>query len=553
MHTTLSDITADERELLLTAARSLNREVKQLDKTKYKYKDDAINDFNENYNIIELFVQNQWTIVSQSDNEIRLLRPGGNSGSSGVYFIDNHVFMCHSSSTLFPVATPQCHFQVLMILMQYDHQQAKKFIENLGYQTTVSNTKSQKVVSDSELADFLCDSGLRYNEIVQDITLNDEILQEMDLNTLYLEAKNHFGCPVPRSNFDYVINSHYITKENPVKSFIEDNIHLINDDINVSLNGEIRKWVDCLEIVNDREKEIVTHFFRKWLVGLVAQCLDGKFPNELFLALLSIAHGIGKTTLARDYILPQKIRKYRREVSLSDDKDFKLVMAQSILICDDEMDGRTFGQDKTFKSLLSLREMNIRKVYDKRLTTLIRRASFLGTGNQLSVVRERHNRRVIPIEIASIDRVKLAQVDLDKMFMEAYHLFKEGFTYSYEYTDNDKLKVIADDYLVKSTYDEILEDCIYLPENESDIHQIASLDLLERFENRYSSLNLKMNSITLGKIMQNYGVNSRRVGKNKKTVYCISSKSKILQPFDYEEVLTKDDKADETIKDFFGL
>ena len=88
-----------------------------------------------------------------------------------------------------------------------------------------------------------------------------------------------------------------------------------------------------------------------------------------------------------NYTLPKELHNYRKEHSLSFDDDFKVLMSQSILIVDDEMDGRTYEADKTFKNILSNSNLTTRRKYDRRISTLRRRCSFAGSGNNLFVVR----------------------------------------------------------------------------------------------------------------------------------------------------------------------
>ncbi len=67
---------------------------------------------------------------------------------------------------------------------------------------------------------------------------------------------------------------------------------------------------------------------------------------------ISINQGIGKTSFLRNHVLPKELHAYRKERSLSNDDDFKVIMSQSMLIIDDEMDSRTYELDKTFKKHL---------------------------------------------------------------------------------------------------------------------------------------------------------------------------------------------------------
>ena len=153
--------------------------------------------------------------------------------------------------------------------------------------------------------------------------------------------------------------------------------------------GTFEKWLDCMTLKNKTiDKSVVLHFLKKWYVGLVAQTLDGEYPNEFFLCLLSAEQGIGKTTFLRKHTLPKDLQKYCAEHSLNFDDDFKVIMSQSILIIDDEMDGRTYEMEKTFNNTMSQGVLTTRRKYDRRISKIRRRCSFAGSGNNLNVIRE---------------------------------------------------------------------------------------------------------------------------------------------------------------------
>jgi predicted P-loop ATPase len=517
----IPEISRDERELLLRSARSLTRSFPPLKNNRYS--NNAINQFNNDLKILEVFKKYDWTIVAESAEKIFLLRPGSEARHSGVYFKETNLFFCFSTSTDFQVGKPYNNFQIVQILENIDdYKQTLKFLSELGFYSDRSSSKKGRI-TDFEIAEFLNEKGLRYNTFIQEITLDGRLIEEMDNNTLYIELKKHFEREISRSTFENVAKSHLIRKENPIETFIQ------KYEYRTPQNA-IEKWVDCLVLKNPNiSKSQVLYFVKKWYVGLIAQCLDGAFPNEFFLAILSTKQGVGKTTLLVKHTIPEELQDYRKEVSISVDDDFKLLMSQSLLLIDDEMDGRTINEDKTFKAILSRRQFPLRRKYDRRMSNLNRRCSFAGCGNQINVVRERQNRRIIPIEIDRVDFEKIKKVDQIDMFMEAYHLFKSGFHYSYDGADAVKIKELTGDYLFKTDLDEIIDESIINPHDEMDEYQISSIDLISNLNDKYPSFSKKISSVSVGKILSDRGIQSKRIGKNKQTVYLISKSSKIVK------------------------
>jgi hypothetical protein len=522
-------ITPKERDFLLTTARSLNRhcpskngKISKNDKS-YVYTEPAINDFNDKYNVLDLFIKHGWRVAKEDYEKYYLLRSGSSAQYSGYYFKEQKTFTCFSTSTDFKPEKPNNHFQILEVLEgKGDYKTTLRLLPKYGFPVKIT---SDKVTVDS-IAEYLNGLGVRYDSFIQDLTLNGKVIEELDYNTLYINLKKHFEKEIPRTRFEEIIKSHYITTINPIQDFID-----ANKDRHPA--GTFEEWLDCLVLRNKTiDKSIVIHFLKKWYVGMIAQALNGDYPNEFFLTLLSVQQGIGKTTFLRNYVLPKELQGYLREHSLSFDDDFKVLMAQALLIVDDEMDSRTYEMDKTFKTVLSTKELTTRRKYDRRISTIKRRCSFAGSGNNLCVVREQQNRRVLPIEIESINKEKLSQIDLSDLFMEAYHLFANGFKYSFQHEDLHLLKHLYENYIQKSDVDLILDEFLQPPETASDIFHITNLDLVSTLIKEFPQFSKRINVPTVGKLMNEKGYETIRKGKKRISCYIISKSSRILELLD---------------------
>lgn len=518
-------ISKDEREFLLETARSLTRYFPPLNLNSSKnnngfsYKEPSINEFNNKYPIMDIFTKHGWTIVNEDDFKYYLLRPGSTAQHSGYYFKDTKIFFCFSTSTGFKPEKPYNNFQILQVLEgENDYNKTLKLLSDYGY--TV-NKKKEKITLE-DISTFLNDACVRYDSFLQDLTLNDNLIEEIDYNTLYINLKEHFGKEIPRSRYEEVIKSRYVREVNPVRDFIKKN-ELRKPE------GTFEKWLDCMTLKNKSiDKGVVLQYLKKWYVGMVAQTLDPEYPNEFFLCLLSSEQGIGKTTFLRRYTVPKELQKYCAEHSLNYDDDFKVLMGQTILIIDDEMDGRTYETEKTFKNLMSQDVLPTRRKYDRRISKIKRRCSFAGSGNNLNVIREYQNRRVIPIEIERLDFDKMAQLNLDNLFMEAYHLYRSGFRYSYSVEDKDKLRLLFDDYIQKSDVDMVLDIQVNRPETDMDVYQISLLELVTTLLNLYPYYIKRLNVVTVGKLLNDRGFRSVRKGKNRTTYYEISKNSNVI-------------------------
>ena len=518
----IPEISADEREFLLESARSLTRYFPNTTKPpkSYTYSEPAINKFNQEFNVLELFEKHNWSIVKKDDDKAYLLRAGSAASHSGYYFKASKTFYCFSTSTGFKTEKAYNHFQVLQVLEgRDDYKTARRLLPKYGFEV---KKKDDKVAADS-IADYLNARGVRYDSFIQDLTLNGRIIEELDYNTVFIDLKKHFDKEIPRTRFEETIKSHYIQAINPVRDFIA-----AHQDRNPE--GSFEAWLDCLVLQNQAiDKEVVMHFLKKWYVGMIALALDGEFPNEFFLTLISVEQGIGKTTFLRNYTLPKELQSYQKEHALSSDEDFKVLMSQALLIVDDEMDSRTYESDKTFKTLLSTKELTTRRKYDRRISTMKRRSSFAGSGNNLNVVRESQNRRIIPLEIQSMHFDRLDELDLIDLFMEAYRLFDGGFSYSYQRQDKELLEGLYADYIQKSDVDLILDEYLMLPETIGDMFCITNLDLVSSLSTRFPAFSKRLNVPTIGKMMVERGFETTRKGPNRLSCYVISKHSKVIE------------------------
>jgi hypothetical protein len=523
-------ITPEERDFLLETARSLTRHFPSItdkDTTKndrpFTYKEPVVNEFNDKYPIVELFEKHGWSVVNEDDEKVYLLRPGSTAAHSGYYYKDSNTFFCFSTSTGFASEKPYNHFQILQVMEgKNDYRATLRLLPDYGFELK-DNTEKKKKITAEDIAAYLSEQGVRYDTFIQDLTIGGKVIDEMAYNTLYIDLKKYFDTEIPRTRFEEVIKSNYITTINPIHMFIEANKHR-------HPSGTFEQWLDCMVLKQKSiDKAVVLHFLKKWYVGLIAQALDGPFPNEYFLALISVGQGIGKTTFLRKYTLPVELHDYIIEHSLNYDDDFKVMMSQSLLIIDDEMDGRNYEQEKSFKSLMSNTPLTTRRKYDRRISTIRRRCSFAGSGNNLMVVKESRNRRIIPLEIERMDFEKLGQMDYIDLFMEAYNLYTGGFRYSHQPEDNHLLETLYETYIQKTDLDHILDELVLRPESDDDVYQISALDMISLMAIHYPYFSKRINAVAIGKLMNDRGYRNIRRGQNKTTFYEISKSSRLVE------------------------
>ena len=98
-------ISVDERDTLLSLARSFNQIIVMRQQANIPHNNDILtvwDDYNKRGDVISLLEKHGWKKVSEYDNKIFFLRPGATSAAtSAVFFNDKRIFFIHTTSSLF--------------------------------------------------------------------------------------------------------------------------------------------------------------------------------------------------------------------------------------------------------------------------------------------------------------------------------------------------------------------------------------------------------------------------------------------------------------------
>lgn len=265
---------------------------------------------------------------------------------------------------------------------------------------------------------------LRRNIITRYIENHGKQLQAKDLNTIYVAAKKVFE-KITYDILERVINSDFTPDYNPIIDFFDHYKDRQPKGIIESLFATIE--TDTGVQGSDFYPDYALHFGKKWLVGMVASVYGTHSP--LMLVLSGSKQNTGKTEWWRR-LLPKELRPYYAESKLDAGKDDDILMTQKLLIMDDEMDGKSKTDQKRLKALLSKQTFSLREPYGRNNVDLQRLAVLGGTCNDNEILSDpTGNRRIIPINVLSIDHEAYNSIDKIDLLMEAYHLYHSGFAY----------------------------------------------------------------------------------------------------------------------------
>lgn len=332
---------------------------------------------------------------------------------------------------------------------------------------------------------------IRKNEMTQAIEVGDEMLDDELLNTIYLICRASIEDIRGRELVYQVLDSRFTPRYHEFKDMMIDYANL--SDINAA--GSIDRLIATIET----DTPHAGYFIKKWLVSIVGSMYGKHSPLML---ILSGKQNTGKTVWFRN-LLPERLRvKYYAESKMEDGKDDRILMSKKMLILDDEMSGKNKQEESALKSTLSRQQLDLRVPFGRTAATLNRIAVLCGTSNEDELVSDpTGNRRLIPINVISVNFEGYNTLNKDLLFYEAYCEYMAG--YNYELTNEDIVMLKDTTKNFKKSVPE--EDLIlryfgYPDEHPKQKMQLMSVyDIVDYIKAR---TRIAINNITLGKYLK---------------------------------------------------
>jgi len=306
----------------------------------------------------------------------------------------------------------------------------------------------------NQLKNFILENYKPYRDsITNEIFINEKILDDIKLNSIYFSAKNCLDFNVNKSDVRDMINSEATPTINPLNEFFS---------VKEFEKGLIEKYADCIQPQSDYNRWV----FKKWLVGSVHNWISPHHETKvspLTLVLCGQKQGTGKTSFFRN-LLPKELRKYLIEHRIdAKDKDSIYNLVKGLLVLDDEFGGLATKDVKDFKKIADANQIDIRLPYSAFYSKMKRKASLCGTSNESDVLKDvTGNRRILPINVQSIDYDAMIKINTDDLWREVYELWRKDF-----------------DWKIYSS-----EDIDYLNQNTSSNLEVMPFE--ELFFNHYS-------------------------------------------------------------------
>jgi len=317
----------------------------------------------------------------------------------------------------------------------------------------------------NQLKNFIQENYNPYRDsITNEIFINDKILDDVKLNSIYFSAKNCLDFNVTKSDVRDMINSEATKVFNPLNEFFS------NKEFE---KGNIEKYINCIQ----PQSEYNIWAFKKWIVGSIHNWISPHHETKvspLTLVLCGQKQGTGKTSFFRN-LLPNELQKYLIEHRIdAKDKDSIYNLVKGLLVLDDEFGGLATKDVKDFKKIADANQIDIRLPYSSFYSKMKRKASLCGTSNEVDILKDvSGNRRILPINVQKIDYNEMIKINTDDIWREAFDLYRKDFEWKiYNSEDIDFLNQNTSSNLETMPVEELFFNFYSLEKNDRHEEEI---------------------------------------------------------------------------------
>lgn len=265
-----------------------------------------------------------------------------------------------------------------------------------------------------------------------------------DLNTIFLRM-NEAGINYPLANLKAIIDSDYAPEFNPFLEYFQ----------------SLPSWDGKTDFIGQLAASVTTddgtfwdQALRRWLVGLVACATGHQHANQQAL-ILHGKQGKGKSTWIRN-LLPPELREYYRNGMIDPgNKDDLLLLSTRILINMEEFEGVKQSDIAELKRIITQENVTLRKAYDIQARIYPRRASFIGSTNNMQFLKDiSGSRRFLVIRTEKIDYS--TKINYSDLYGQVMHLLNTGFQYWFEGSEIECLNARNECHRIKNPVEENL-------------------------------------------------------------------------------------------------
>src|SRR5574343_598443 len=310
--------------------------------------------------------------------------------------------------------------------------------------------------------------NFRYNTIKQkpefkaqpDVKGNFKPIDKYKLLSIKREL-DAAGYTIGKDGLLDILCSSFNPAINPVKQYF---LELFPWDEETDHIAELCLTVKC------RNADNWQRYFKKWLVAVVANVfIEDRCANHTMLVLTG-AQGKFKTTWLEN-LTPKTLNPYlyTGKVNLESKDSLTLIAEYLFVNIDDQLKQLHKRDENELKNLITINSVKYRRPYDPIITEYPHLCSFMASVNGNEFLNDpTGSRRFLPFEVEDID-IKAAQaLNMDLIYSQAYHLYKNGFRYWFNSDEIDELNAANAIFAMESSEEQALK-YYYSPSHEAGI------------------------------------------------------------------------------------
>ncbi len=344
------------------------------------------------------------------------------------------------------VPEEQCRKWAVSYFADYDTLSVEAIVRSCYQQTDEHGSylkpkrgrkKSESSVGDvRDIRDYLTSHGVqsRYNVITRKYEIYNEDTatwcEKTDRmeSTLYCRITEEIGKRIFKSDLHQLLGSEFSPEYNPFVDYLG-TLPPIADDDTTDYIDQVASMVHVAAADNEKHHR----WFKKWFVAMIASWLDPEVTNHVILAYIG-RQGIYKSTFMRRLLPPVlsgyfSVRNYASRM----DKDDRLMLAEKGLVALEEIDSLTPRELNQLKAIVTAETIDERDAYSANRESRVHIASFCATGNNRRFLTDlTGNRRWLPFYVTDIDSPYTHPIPHDRLYAQAYALYRAGFQYWFE-------------------------------------------------------------------------------------------------------------------------
>ena len=324
-----------------------------------------------------------------------------------------------------------------------------------------------------------------------------------DRNSLWRELSKRLRRKVLRQDISAVVKSDFSPKYNAFEEYVN---RLQPWD---GVTDHIARLASSVTVKGDQE--YFARCFKKWLVAFIAAIFDAEEVNHEILVFIG-RQGSYKSTWFH-YLLPPELRQYFLPKLMSSagiTKDDLFKIAQSGLVCLEEIDNMKQRDLNQLKALTTMRTINERRSYGEFNEFHRHIASFCATGNNRFFLTDpTGNRRFLTFEVESIVPPQTYDYGYEGVYAQAYALWKQGFRYWFNDEENVEINRHNMEFEAPNKELELIQKYYRAPMEGEECKFLTATDILERIN---GSIKEQLSTVRIGIALRTMGIERVRSG-----------------------------------------